>query len=160
MDPAQWVASFRVLHEQNKRGSLGPLDKNKYLAMRDELARGLMESSKQEMPAGSTPPRRIVKVAQLFNIELSNLYKTMTRELSCQGFVTLVQGSFRDGDRTEFVLSLGRSVEPVMGDVIVKQALKQAGNTTRLVCEFSGLKEPALERIEEAVFDAALLRIK
>ena len=24
-------------HEQNKRGALGPLDKNKYLAMRDEL---------------------------------------------------------------------------------------------------------------------------
>ncbi|MBL8912775.1 MAG: hypothetical protein JNM17_18920 [Archangium sp.] len=154
------MASFRVLHEQNKRGALGPLDKNKYLAMRDELARSLMESSGQEMPAGNIPPRRIVKVAQLFNIELSNLYKTMTRELSCQGFVTLVQGSFRDGDRTAFVLSLGRSVDPVQGDAIVKSALKQAGNTTRLVCEFTALKEPALERIEEAVFDAALLRIK
>lgn len=160
MDPAQWVASFRVLHEQNKRGALGPLDKNKYLAMRDELARSLMESSGQELGAGTIPPRRMVKVAQLFNIELSNIYKTMTRELSCQGFTTLVQGNFREGDRTAFILSVGRSVDPVQGDAIVKTAQKQAGNTTRLVCEFTGLKEPALERIEEAVFDAALMRIK
>lgn len=160
MDPAQWLGTFRVLHDQNKRGSLGPLDKNKYVAMRDELARSLMENLGQDLGAGTIPPRRLLKVAQLFNIELSNLYKTMTRELSCQGFTTIVQGSFREGDRTAFVLSLGRSVDPVQGDAVVKQAQKQAGNTTRLVCEFTGLKEPALERIEEAVFDAALLRIK
>jgi hypothetical protein len=159
MDPAQWLASFRVLHEQYKRNALNPIEKNKYLAQRDELARGLMESLGQELPAGSVPARRVVKVAQLFNIELSNLYKTMTRELSCQGFTTLVQGSFKEGDRTAFVLTLGRSVDPVQGDAIVKTALKQAGNTTRLVCEFTGLKEPALERIEDAVFDSALARI-
>ncbi|MFT3712573.1 MAG: hypothetical protein QM817_33410 [Archangium sp.] len=160
MDPNQWFATFRTLHDQNKRGALNPLEKNKYLALRDELARSLMESLGQKFEAGTLPPRRVVKVAQLFNIELSNLYKTMTREISCEGFVTLVQGSFREGDRTAFVLSLGRSVDPVQGDAIVKVAQKQAGTTTRLVCEFTGLKEPALERIEEAVFDAALSRIK
>jgi hypothetical protein len=158
MDPAQWFASFRVLHDQHKRGALPEKDQAKYFAMRDELARSIMQSMQQDVPT-TIAPRRALRVAQLFSVELSNLYKTMTRELSCQGFVTTVQGAFREGDRTAFVLTLSRGVDPVQGDAIVKKALKQPGNVYRLECEFSALKEPALQRIEDAVFDAALARI-
>lgn len=158
MDPSQWLASFKALHEQNKRGALNPFEKKKYLGMRDELARSLMQSQNQTVPA-NVAPRRALSVAQLFAIELQSVHRVMTREISCTGYVALVPATFGVGELVTVTLTLGRSVEPVKGDSVVKQISKQ-GTNYRVVADFKGLMEPALERIEDAVFDAAVSRLK
>jgi hypothetical protein len=103
--------------------------------------------------------RRALGVAQLFSIELQNVHRVMTRELSCTGYVALVPATFGVGELVTFTLTLGRSIELVKGDSVVKQISKQ-GTNYRVVADFKGLMEPALERIEDAVFDAALSRLK
>jgi hypothetical protein len=158
MEPAQWLASFNVLHDQNRRGGLNPSEKKKYLQMRDELARSLMQSQNLTVPT-NVAPRRALGVAQLFSIELQNVHRVMTRELSCTGYVALVPATFGVGELVTFTLTLGRSIELVKGDSVVKQISKQ-GTNYRVVADFKGLMEPALERIEDAVFDAALSRLK
>ncbi|MFO0595040.1 MAG: hypothetical protein U0228_07040 [Myxococcaceae bacterium] len=158
MDAEKWLISFRVMHDQWKKKALNDNEKARYLAMRDELARSLMETQGQKAPDGVLP-RRAVRVAQLFNIEVDGK-KSMTRELSCTSFITIMQAGFTEGATVPVTLNLGRSVEPVMGQAVITSALKQAGTSTRVVADFKGLLDPALERIEEAVFDSILLRIK
>ena len=96
MEPVQWLASFKVLHDQNRRGGLNPSEKKKYLQMRDELARSLMQSQNLTVPT-NVAPRRALGVAQLFSIELQNVHRVMTRELSCTGYVALVPATFGVG---------------------------------------------------------------
>ena len=85
MDPSQWIAAFRLTHEQARRGGLNEGELKKYMGMRDELARSLMNSQGLVVPDG-VPPRRAFRVAHVFPIELSGLYKTTTREISCASF--------------------------------------------------------------------------
>lgn len=158
MDPSQWLASFKALHEQKKRGALNPFEKKKHLGMRDELARSLMQSQNQTAPA-NVEPRRALSVAQLFAIELQNVHRVMTRELSCTGYVALVPATFDIGELVTVTLTLSRSAEPVKCDSVVKAVVKQ-GTNWRVEADFKGLLEPALERIEDAVFDAAVARLK
>lgn len=159
MDAAKWISAFKTMHETYKRGSLNQFEKNKYLAMRDELARSLMDSMNQQSKASGVSPRRALAMPQLYAIELQSVHKVMTRELSCQGFVAHVPANLPPGELVTFTLTLGRSVEPVQGDAIVQASLKQ-GTQWRVVADFKGLMEGALQRIEDAVFDAAVERLK
>ena len=103
MDPSQWIASFRITHENARRGSLSEPDYKKYLGMRDELARSLMNSQGLTAPEG-VPPRRAFKLAHVFQIELGGVCKTITREISCSAFTAIVTGTFKEGERVSFSL--------------------------------------------------------
>lgn len=157
MDPSQWLASFRITHENFKRGVLNENDTRKYLGMRDELARSIMQSQGYSAPDGVLP-RRAFKVAYVYQIEIGGVAKTTTREISCLEFTALVSGSFKVGERVSFSLMLGRSQEPLAGVSNVKTALREKANATKLTCEFDGLGEERLSRLETALFDAALSR--
>jgi hypothetical protein len=157
MEPSQWIAAFRLTHEQARRGTLNESELKKYLGMRDELARSLMSAQGTTAPEG-VPPRRAFRLAQLFNIEISGLYKTTTREISCQGFTTLVSAAFKEGDRISFTLNFSRVAEPLSGFAIVKSVSRQTSNSVRLVCDFDDLGETRLAVLELALFDAALAR--
>ena len=157
MDPAQWIASFRITHENYKRGILNEGDQRKYLGMRDELASSIMQSQGPTVPEG-VPPRRAFKVAYVYQIEIGGVSKTTTREISCLEFTSLVSGSFKVGERVSFSLMLARSQDPLAGMANVKVAIREKVNATKLTCEFDGLGEERLSRLETALFDAALSR--
>ena len=157
MDPAQWIASFSVTHEQAKRGTLSEGELKKYLGMRDELARSLMSAQGREVPSG-VPPRRAFRVAHVFPIEINNTTRTFTSEVSCTGFTALVSGSFKEGERVEWALTPARGQEPIVGTSVVVSSPRQSQTTTRLTCRIEGLDEARLERLELALFDAALSR--
>lgn len=160
MDAAQWIATFRIAHQKARRGELvDEADARKYREMCDELARSLIASQNLTVPAG-VPPRRALKVAHVFPIELSNLYKTTTTELSCTGFTAVLAANLREGDPMAFVLTLARGEEPLSGLSTVVSALKHASGTSRVSCTFTGLDEARLVRLERALFDAALARFQ
>ena len=157
MDPAQWIAAFRLAHERSKRGGLEEREKREYLSMRDELARSLINAQGLTVPA-KVPARRAFRVAQVFPIEINNITRTLTRDLSCMGFSCTVSGSFKEGEQIAFALTLGRNTEPIPGVARVITAPRQSQNATRLSANFEQLDEERLEKIESALFDAALAR--
>lgn len=157
MDPSQWIAAFRITHERARQGTLPDGDQKKYLTMRDELARSLMNSQGLVAPEG-VPPRRAFKVAHVFPIELGGLYKTTTREISCTSFTAIVAATFKEGERISFALNLSRAAEPLSGNAIVRTAVRQTISATRITCFFENLGEERLSRLELALFDAALSR--
>lgn len=158
MDPAQFFATFRTLHDKARTGSLDSSDRNKYLGMREEFARSLMRAQGQTVLDGR-PARRQLKVAQLFPVDVANLYSTTTRELSCMGFSAVVPGALREGDQVSWSLKPTRSGEPVTGTARVTSVVKAPGGTFRVSVDFETLDEARLERLEHAVFDAALARV-
>lgn len=157
MDASQWLAAFRITHEQARRGVLSEADQKKYLGMRDELARSLMNSQGLAAPEG-VPPRRAFKVAHVFPIELNGVYRTTTREISCTGFTALVAGSFKENDRITFSLNLSRAAEPLTGFAITRAVVRQTANAARITCDFDDLGEARTATLELALFDAALSR--
>lgn len=157
MEPSQWLASFRFMHENARRGILGEGDLKKYMGMRDELARSLMNSQGLTAPEG-VPARRAFKVAHVFPIEIGGLYRTTTREISCDSFTALVAGTYKEGERVSFSLSLTRAAEPLTGNAIVRAVVRQNVSAARITCNFEALGEERTARIETALFDAALSR--
>ena len=157
MEPSQWLASFRVIHENARRGLLNESDQKKYTNMRDELARSLISSQGMVVPEG-VPARRAFKVAHVFPIEVGGVAKTTTREVSCQSFTSLVSGTFKEGERVSFVMNLSRSAEPLSGNAIVRAVVRQNANASRITCHFEELGEERLARLETALFDAAMSR--
>ena len=72
MDPSQWIAAFRLTHEQARRGGLNDGELKKYMGMRDELARSLMNSQGLIVPEA---PRYIDR-SEFFN----SFYDLLKRE--------------------------------------------------------------------------------
>lgn len=158
MEPAQFLSTFRQFHENAKRGTLEGDDAKRYVAMCDELARSLISSQAQQAPLG-VPARRSFKVAQLFPVEINNVSRTMTREISCQGFTATITGSMRDGEEVTWALNLGRSQEPISGRGRVTAATKQGTGGFKVEIAFEDVAEEKLIRLERVLFDAALARI-
>lgn len=158
MEPSQWLASFRVMHENARRGLLNEGDQKRYTSMRDELARSLMNSQGLPVAAG-VPPRRALKVAHVFPLELGGVSKTTTREVSCESFTAMVSGTFKEGARVSFIMNLSRAAAPLSGDAIVRTVVRQNANASRITCHFAELGEEPLARLETALFDAALSRL-
>ncbi len=157
MDPSQWIASFKALHEHVKKGAASELEKEKHQAMREELARSLATAQGLSVPAGQDA-RRHFRVAQVYPVEVNSVYRAVTRDISRSGFSALVPGTLREGEEVTFSLQLTRDTEAVKGRARVVSAVKQAGNM-RVAFEITGLQPEMAERLELALFDAALSRI-
>jgi len=158
MDPSEWLARFRIAHERARSGQLKPEERARYLGMREELARSLVAAQGLTLPEGQNA-RKHFRVAQLFNVEVNNLYATVTRELSRSGFSALVTGPLKDGELVDFKLTLSRGTEPITGRAKVVAVLRQAGNW-RVSFSVDKLSDADAERLEVALFDAVLARIK
>lgn len=156
MDPAAWLAGFRVTHGRAKAGQLSPDEQQKYLAMREELARSLVAAQGLTVPDGQQA-RRHFRVAQVFGLEVANLYTTVTKELSRAGFSALITGSLQANDRVDFKLLLGRGSEPVQGQARVVSIVRQSGNS-RVSFNIEAMSPEDGERLESALFDAVLAR--
>ena len=54
MGLAEWLSSFRRLHDLAKKGKLLPSDKRTYDANRDELARAMLQIQKLSLKPGES----------------------------------------------------------------------------------------------------------
>lgn len=158
MDPSQWITGFRELHLRYKAGPLPGPDLAKYHSMREELARSLVAAQGLTVPEGQNA-RRHFRVAQVLPLEVNNLYKSVTRDVSRAGFSTVVQGNFKEGERVTFIMGIGRGVEPVTGSAHVVTMVRGQGSS-RVSFAMDHMSNEDTERLEVALLDAVLSRFK
>lgn len=158
MDPGQWISGFREQHEKMRAGRLSEQETKRYLSMREELARSMVSSQGLTVPEGQNA-RAHFRVAQVYSVELNNLYKGLTKDIARSGFSTIVPAAMKEGDPFSFALTLKRGEDPVTGQGKVVSALKQQGNT-RISCSIDTINPANAERLEMALFDAVLARLK
>jgi hypothetical protein len=158
VDPTQWLAGFRELHAKHKQTPLADADLRRYHNMREELARSLVAAQGLTVPEGQNA-RRYFRVAQVLPLELNNLHKSVTRDISRIGFSAVVQGTFKEGERLSFIITLARGVEAATGSAHVVTSVRQQGSS-RVSFAIDHLDDAAAERLEVALFDAVLSRLK
>jgi hypothetical protein len=158
VDPSEWISRFRITHDKAKAGGLNELERKAYLGMREELARSLVNAQSLAVPEGQNA-RRHFRVAQLFQVEVKNMYKTVTRELSTSGFSAMVGGELKPGESVPFKLTVDRSKDPVTGIAKVIGAVKAQG-AFRTNFEIETMSEANSEILESSLFDAVLSRFK
>lgn len=158
MEPSEWMAMFRELHARVKQGPVSEKDLGRYHAMREDLARSLVAAQGLTVPDGQNA-RKHFRVAQVFAIEVNNLYKSMTRDISRSGFSAIVPASFGEGEKVTFSILLGRGQEPITGQGHVASSVKSQGNS-RVSFSIDVLNDANAERLEVALFDSVLSRFK
>jgi hypothetical protein len=155
MDPKDWMAGFRAAHQKAKAKQLSESDRKAYLEMREELARSLVSAQSLSVPEGDNH-RRHFRVAQMYKLEISKTYQTMTKNVSRSGFLASLATQLKVGQEVEFALTLGRDTEPVTGKAKVVAAQNQGTWLTSF--NIVSMSEPMAERLETALFDAVLAR--
>ena len=158
MDPNEWIATFRALHQRVKDHSATDDERQRHKAMREELARSLVATQGQSMPPGS-PARRHFRVRQVFPVEVNNTYRVVTNDISQAGFSALINGSLKVGDEISFSLTLSRGTDPITGRGHVAEVTKLQGSA-RVGFAIDSMNESDVERLEMALFDAVLARLK
>ena len=158
MDAARWIASFRVTHEKAKRSELSPDERQRYEGMCEEFARSLMEAQGMSVPEAGLA-RRAFRVPHVFALEIDNVARTMTRDISCQGFTASVNGDFKEGQQIAWALTLSRGTEPLEGMATIVAAPALGRGTYRVSANFNRLTDVQGQRLEAALIDAALSRV-
>jgi hypothetical protein len=158
MEPSEWMGVFRELHTRLKADQLTPKERERYLSMREELARSLAAAQGLTVPEGQNA-RRYFRVAQVFRVELNNLSTAMTRDVSRSGFSATVPGTFAENAALSFAITLGRGQDPITGQGHVVTSLKQQGNS-KISVAIDVLNDANAERLEVALFDSVLARFK
>jgi len=157
MDAAAWMKGFRLTHEKARQGQLVPDEQGRYLGMREELARSWLSSQGKDALPGKSA-RASFSVPQVYQVEISSLYKTMTREISCSRFVVTMSQDLKRNETVSYSLLLGRGKEPITGQATVV-ASERLGGASRITFELGKLSPEDAERLELALFDALLSRI-
>jgi hypothetical protein len=78
MDAAAWMKGFRLTHEKARLDQLVPDERSRYQGMCEELARSWLASQGQDALPGKSA-RESFSVPQVYQVEISNLYRTVTR---------------------------------------------------------------------------------
>ena len=160
MGLADWLRSFRELHEKAKRGGLHGHDLALYQGGREELARALLAAQRIALLPGQKP-RRALRVARALQADLEfadGNVRALTLDLSSHGFSVLVERPPRVGEQVRVALRIPGG-EPLCAAARVQEVRLQAGNA-RVSFEMTDLSEAALERLELFVFDAVLTQLQ
>jgi hypothetical protein len=155
---AEWLKSFRELHERARKGQLGK-DEAVYRAGRDELARALLSAQRLTVKPGETP-RQALRVARALQVDLDLLTssaRAITIDLSTGGFSCLLAKAPPMGDEVSFSLRIP-GAEPLAGKAKVADVKPQQGNV-RVSFQFAGLDQAERERMELFVFDTVLAQL-
>ncbi len=156
---ADWLRSFRELHERARKGQLSKADEGAYRAGRDELARALLGAQRLTVKPGETP-RQALRVARALQVDLDLLTssaRAITIDLSTGGFSCLLAKSPPLGDEVSYSLRIP-GAEPLAGKARVADVKPQQGNV-RVSFQFSGLDPGERERMELFVFDTVLAQL-
>jgi hypothetical protein len=156
MDLAQWLRTFRALHERAKRGELDAAEEQSYKAGREELARALVAAQRLTQKPGQSP-RQSLRVARALQVVLESRVRKeplTTFDLSLGGFsAPMARAPMADEELTATVRLPG--VEPLVTRVLVAGAKAQPGNVL-VSFSFGKMDAAAAERLELAIFDAVL----
>jgi hypothetical protein len=158
MDPTKWIASFRALHQRVGRGEAGEEELRRHKAMREELAASLVASQGQEVPPGGQA-RKHFRVPQVFPVEVNNVYRVVTKDISRSGFSAMINATLEVGQDVAYSLTLARGAPPITGRARVAAVTKLVG-TSRIGFAIDSINEADGERLEMALFDAVLARLK
>lgn len=159
MSLAQWLATFRELHERARRGLLDGRDASIYRAGRDELARALLAAQRLTLKPGETP-RQALRVARALQVDLDLLTsreRAITLDLSTGGFACLLAKGPPLGDEVGFSLRMP-AADPLAGRARVADVKPYAGNA-RAAFQFLNLSSEEKERLEMFVFDTVLAQL-
>jgi hypothetical protein len=157
---AEWLNSFRQLHDKAKKGRLSGREFTDYHAARDELARALLAAQRIALKPGQRP-RRVLRVTRALQADLEfhdGSERAMTLDVSTGGFRVLLGKPPRMGDEAKVSLRIDGG-EPIRGSARVVEVKRQVGNAYACF-EFVGLDATEAERLESFVFDAVLELLK
>jgi hypothetical protein len=161
MGLAQWLATFRDLHERSKQGGLGVAERESYLSAREELARALLAAQRVQTSPGQSP-RRSLRVSRALQADLelasAGAIRAMTLDLSPGGFGALLAKPPAIGEALRFALRLPGGVR-LAGSARVAGVAAGAG-TARVSFAFDEVAADDVERIEVLVFDTLLEQMK
>jgi hypothetical protein len=159
MSLAEWLRTFRELHEGARQGKLDPRQEANYRAGRDELARALLAAQRLTLKPGETP-RQALRVARALQVDLDLLpssVRAITVDLSTGGFSCLLAKAPPLGDDVRFSLRIP-GAEPLAGHARVADVKALQGNV-RAAFQVSGLDANDRERLELFVFDTVLSQL-
>jgi hypothetical protein len=155
------VARFRDLHERRKHEQLELHETAAYESLREAFAAAFVRAHRVSIRPGQTY-RQAVRAACAIQLELTvegRAHKTITLELSAQGFAALV-GAFVDIDAPcAFHLRIRPNGLRGTGRVRACERYGSGNLSYRVLVAFDRLSTSDAERIEGAVFDAALVSL-
>src|SRR5512140_2842188 len=105
---ADWLKSFRAIHERARTNKLSVDELREYRAARDELARALLSAQRLTVKPGETP-RSSLRVARALQVALDMLTasaRAITVDLCTGGFACLLAKAPSMGDEVGFSLRL------------------------------------------------------
>ncbi|BDG06338.1 PilZ domain-containing protein [Anaeromyxobacter oryzae] len=159
MSLAEWLQTFRDLHERARRGQLAPREIETYRGGRDELARALLAAQRLTLKPGETP-RQALRVARALQVDLdlvTSSARAITIDLSVGGFSCLLAKAPPPGDELKFTLRIPAS-DPLVGKCRVADVKALAGNV-RVSFQFEGVEQKDRDRLETFVFDTVLSQL-
>jgi hypothetical protein len=155
-----WMAAFRALHEQARRGKLDPHAVARYEQDREVLAKALLIAQRLSVKSGQTA-RQTLRVHLTLPVKLvfgDRREQTTTLDLGLGGFAAFLPKSVRVLERPEFSLTLRSGGRPVNGRAKVVN-VQRKGQPYRVAFSFEDLPPAEAQRIGLEVFDAALATI-
>lgn len=156
-----WVEQFRALHARARKGPLPEEEKRRYAAAREQFARALTAAQGLSLPPGQSA-RRSFRIAQGLQVDVafsSGSVRAMTLDVSVGGFSVMMHKPPVESEEPEFTLRLPGNQEPVKGRARMVSVQRKIG-THRVSFAMLGVAEKDTERLETALFDLALERIK
>ncbi len=156
-----WVEQFRALHTRARKGGLSDEERKHYLVAREQFARAMTAAQGLALLPGQSA-RRAFRIAQSLQVDLvlsTGPLRAMTVDLSVGGFSVLMHKPPEESDQPTFTLRLPGNLEPLAGKARVVSVQRKIG-THRVSFALLGLSEKDQERLESAMFDLALDRIK
>ncbi len=153
---AEWLETFRAMHEKARRGQLSGREVSAYRAGREELARALLVAQRLACKAGETP-RQALRVARALQVDLdlpTSRLRAITVDISIGGFATLLIKAPPLGDEIGYSLRLP-AADPLAGRARICDVKPHTGNV-RVSFQFVKMGAEERERLEMFVFDAVL----
>lgn len=157
MTMADFLAQFRVLHDKARRGDLDTSEQGDYDRSRDTLANALIEAQKQTLRPGERP-REALRVAKAIQVELqmpAERIKSLTLDVSAQGFSVLLGNDIPGKDSIRFHLKVGG--EALTGEARAVESIRQKSNV-RVGFAIERMDGGDREKLMRAVFDELLAR--
>jgi PilZ domain len=153
---AEWLRSFRDLHERARQGVLRPGEESSYHSLRDELARAMLAAQKLTRTPGD-PPRRALRVARALqlDVEVGGVReRTVTLDLSTGGFSAMLARPPALGELVGITLRLP-AAESLACRARVTD-VKPLSGSVRIAAQFADLPAADLERLEVFIIDTVL----
>lgn len=156
-----WVEQFRALHARARKGQLPEDEKRRYAAAREQFARAMTAAQGLNLPPGRSA-RRSFRISQGLQVDMhfsAGPVRAMTLDVSVGGFSVMLHNPPMESDEPEFTLRLPGNLEPVKGRARMVSTQRKIG-THRVSFVMQGLAEKDAERLETALLDLALERIR